>query len=90
MDISRERLELLKEIMAVDFSLVELNLYLDTHPLDQRALRLNNEYVMRHKMLKENHEKEYGPINHRFVSECPYEWIENPWPWEIDYKMGGK
>ena len=43
MDISRDRLELLKEIMAVDFSLVELNLYLDTHPLDQRALRLHNE-----------------------------------------------
>lgn len=90
MDISRERLELLKEIMAIDFSLLELNLYLDTHPMDQRALWLNNEYVGKHKMLKEKYDKDYGPINHRSASECPYEWIEDPWPWEIDYEMGGK
>jgi len=90
MEIDRERLELLKEIMAVDFSLVELNLYLDTHPMDQRALNLNNDYVMKHKMLRERYEKEFGPLSHRFVSGCPYEWIQDPWPWEIDYKMGGK
>jgi len=90
MDISRDRLELLKEIMAIDFSLVELNLYLDTHPMDQRAIRLHNEYVMRSKMLKEKYEKEYAPLTHRFISDCPWEWIEDPWPWEIDYEMGGR
>lgn len=90
MDISRDRLELLKEIMAIDFSLVELNLYLDTHPIDQRALRLHNEYVAKHKILKEKYEKEYEPLHHRFISKCPYEWIKEPWPWEIDYEMGGK
>lgn len=90
MDINRERLELLKEIMAVDFSLLELNLYLDTHPMDQRALKLNNDYVMKHKLLNEKYEKEYEPLRHRFISECPYEWIQDPWPWEIDYKMGGR
>ena len=37
MKIKKERLELLKEIMALEFSLVDLNLYLDTHPEDERA-----------------------------------------------------
>ena len=71
MDISRDRLELLKEIMAVDFSLVELNLYLDTHPMDQRALRLHNEYVVKYKLLKEKYEKDYAPLTHKFTSDCP-------------------
>jgi spore coat protein JB len=90
MKIERERLELLKEIMAVDFSSLELNLYLDTHPNDQRALALHNEYVNTSKRLREVYEKKYDFITHKNISECPWEWIKNPWPWEIDYEMGGK
>ncbi len=89
MDIGREGLELLKEIMAIDFSLVELNLYLDTHPLDQRAQRLQNEYVTICKDLKEKYEEDYAPLTHVYASECPWGWIEEPWPWEINYEMGG-
>jgi len=90
MDISRDRLKMLKEIMAIDFSLVELNLYLDTHPMDQKALRLHNEYVMISKKLCEEYQKEHALLTHKFTSDCPWEWIEEPWPWEIDYEMGGK
>ncbi|MGE5632103.1 MAG: spore coat protein CotJB [Caulobacteraceae bacterium] len=90
MDIDRERLEHLKEIMSIDFSLVELNLYLDTHPMDQRALNLHNEYVMKYKCMKEMYEKEHGPLTHYIESDCPWEWIEESWPWEIDNEMGGK
>ena len=90
MEISRERLEMLKEIMALDFSSLELNLYLDTHPADTRALKLHNEYIRRLKELKEVYEKKYDFITHKNMSDCPWEWIKDPWPWEIDYKMGGK
>jgi len=69
MDISRDGLELLKEIMAVDFSMVELNLYLDTHPMDQRALRLHNEYVIKYKMLKDKYEQDCAPLTHKFTSD---------------------
>ncbi|MDI9568500.1 MAG: spore coat protein CotJB, partial [Bacillota bacterium] len=34
----RDRRELLLKIMALDFTALELNLYLDTHPRDARAL----------------------------------------------------
>lgn len=90
MKIERERLELLKEIMAIDFSLVELNLYLDTHPYDQRALMLHNEYVVKSKRLKEKYEEKYDMLTINNLSKCPWEWIRDPWPWEIDYEMGGK
>lgn len=90
MEIGRERLEMLKEIMAIDFSLIELNLYLDTHPMDQRALTLHNEYVMKIDKLKEVYQKKYGLLTSCHMSDCPWEWINDPWPWEIDYEMGGK
>ena len=90
MKIERERLELLKEIMAIDFSNIELNLYLDTHPVDQKALAIKNDYVMKLKKLEDEYQTKYGPLTQSVASDCPWAWIEDPWPWEIDYEMGGK
>lgn len=90
MELDRGRLEMLKEIMAIEFSGIELCLYLDTHPYDQRALGLHNQYVMKLMELKEIYQKEYGFLTCENVSECPWQWMKEPWPWEIDYEMGGK
>lgn len=81
MDINRERL--LRELMAADFYVIELNLYLDTHPKDQRALAIYNSSVQRAKMLKENYERLYGPLTAMWsYSAYPWQWIKDPWPWE--------
>ena len=40
MNNSTSRQKLLKEISLVDFAIVELNLYLDTHPDDVDAVAL--------------------------------------------------
>jgi hypothetical protein len=40
-----ERRELLDQIRAIEFMTVDLNLYLDTHPNDRRALNEYNYYV---------------------------------------------
>ena len=90
MKIDHDRLEMLKEIMALDFSGVELNLYLDTHPMDQKVLAIHNDYTMKEKKLIEEYQKKYSPLTHGITSKCPWEWIEEPWPWEIDYEMGGR
>ena len=39
------RQELLNQIRAIEFMTVELNLYLDTHPCDMRALKEYNMYT---------------------------------------------
>lgn len=80
MDSERERL--LHEVMAADFTLIELNLYLDTHPADQRALAYYNSMVMQARMLRDNFEKRYGPLTAFSGSRYPWQWIEGPWPWE--------
>ncbi len=80
---SNDRESLMKEIMAMDFTLYDLNLYLDTHPCDGRALMLYNLSVQRALMLKSMYQNMYGPIiQNCFTSTCPWQWIESPWPWQ--------
>lgn len=80
MDINREKL--LEEVMAADFTVIDLNLYLDTHPNDLRAIAISNNSIQKAKMLRSNFERCYGPLTPATFSKCPYEWIESPWPWE--------
>jgi len=80
MDSARERL--LNELMAADFTLIDLNLYLNTHPYDQRAISLFNSNVQRAKALRQNFERLYGPLTPMTQSKCPWQWIEDPWPWQ--------
>jgi len=80
-DVSRE--SLLREIQAADFTIIELNLYLNTHPYDQQSITIYNNMVQRAKALRDTYERLYGPLTARFsFSKCPWQWIESPWPWE--------
>jgi len=85
--MSRDRKEMLKEIMALEFTAIEFNLYLDTHPRDDRALGVYNKTVKKLKQLKEEYETEYGPLSNfgTTASQYPWGWIEEPWPWEINF-----
>jgi spore coat protein JB len=80
MDMNREKL--LRNLMAADFTVIDLNLYLNTHPYDQNAICIYNQSVQRAKILRENYERMYGPLTPAFISSCPYQWVEGPWPWE--------
>ena len=74
----------LVELMALDFAVKELNLYLDTHANDQEALDLYASYI---KMAKEGRAKylaQYGPLNSDDLTpEGGYAWLNDPWPWEL-------
>lgn len=74
--------QLLREIQAVNFALIDLNLYLNTHPMDEQALQLHNEYVEKYKMLVQEYEELYGMLTPTETSSFPWEWINEPWPWE--------
>jgi len=53
---------LLEEIQAIDFVIVELNLYLDTHPHDYDAIQQFNEKTEISMKLKRDFEKKFGPL----------------------------
>lgn len=82
-----ERLALLREIQELEFVLVELNLFLDTHPQERAALR--DFAAVRNKLLPciKRYEEIYGPLTALSTNtdKCPWQWIEEPWPWEIEY-----
>lgn len=84
-DSTAKYYELLYELQQVDFALVELNLYLNTHPMDQQAIMQYNELAHRSQMIKKNFESMYGPITHfgASFSPTPWSWSNSPWPWQI-------
>ena len=77
----KTRKEMLMQIKEYDFALDELNLYLDTHPDDKRALCLHNKYARILKDLERDYQRVYGPLTANYPCN-KWRWIEDPWPWE--------
>ncbi|MBS4199530.1 spore coat protein CotJB [Bacillus sp. FJAT-49732] len=77
--------ELLEELQAVDFVILELALYLDTHPNDHDAIQQYNAYVQMRKTLKKQFEQEFGSLTSfgSSYSKYPWDWEEAPWPWQV-------
>ena len=54
--------QFLEQLQTVDFVLVELTLYLDTHDEDAEAIKQFNHYASERKKLKKVIESKYGPL----------------------------
>ena len=81
----KNRMELLKQITASEFMKQDLHLFLNTHPMDQEALAKYNFFVMESRGLRESYEMNYGMLSEtNSLSPYPWQWINNPWPWEYD------
>ena len=81
---TNQREELLYNILMYKFALVELNLYLDTHPSDSSMINLYNQYLSEEKKLCDRYEKSYGPltVDSLNLKNNYFDWIKSPWPWE--------
>lgn len=80
-----EKMIIKRKIHALDFAIKETELFLDTHPRDQKALHMLYEYRRRRKEEIEKFEKRFGKyiVTTDDVQghDC-WEWIDCPWPWE--------
>jgi spore coat protein JB len=77
--------ELLAQITAVDFLIIDLNLYLNTHPMDSEAVKKYNALVTKCQGLKQTYERHFGMLTSTSShSPFPWQWISEPWPWEYD------
>jgi spore coat protein JB len=73
----------LGELMAIDFMVKELSLYLDTHPDDQEAFETLKTVIDLANEGEKEYTKLYGPVTLSGVRYSKsYDWIHNPWPWE--------
>lgn len=84
--MDHNQLKLLQDLMEISFCLVDTNLYLDTHPTDEKALMLHNSLSKKYKDLSTAYSTKYGPLMYTGMSMCPWEYIKGPWPWDIEYE----
>ena len=61
--LPEEYYELLLELQELDFVLVELTLYLDTHPDDTAAINQFNDFSYKRRVLKQKMEENTGHSN---------------------------
>ena len=74
----------LVELMAIDFAIHELGMYLVTHANDQEVLQLYWSYIKLADEGREKYEKMYGPLMKTDLTpEDGFAWIKDPWPWDL-------
>lgn len=78
-----ERQKLLKRLQICDFVLMDVKLYLDSHPCDRAAL----EHFKKYQELREkaycDYTEKFGPLMARDrVYQDKWTWVDDPWPWE--------
>ena len=80
-DCEDTRTEMINRIKALNFAIIELGLYLDTHVNDEKAICLHRKYCKEYRELTDKYQKVYGPLTINFPCN-KWRWIEEPWPWE--------
>ena len=78
-----EQQKLMRQIHAVQFSIWELHIFLDTHPNDSAAYKKLEENLALAKKLTVQYEDAYGSMGEKSTCTTRWSWIQEPWPWEI-------
>lgn len=75
------REKMMREIKCLNFSVIDLAEYLDTHPNDEKALCLHRKYTNQLEELKDKYQRIFGPLSIYYPCS-KWRWLEEPWPWE--------
>lgn len=75
--------QMLHDIGIVDFVVVELTLYLDTHPTDRTAIEYYNHYSRIKNQMTKEFSRKYFPLTKDMAeSDNEWRWGKAPLPWE--------
>lgn len=76
---------LMQRIRALDFSIQETALYLDTHPGCLMAMEHYHSLIAQREAAMAEHEQKCGPITmFGNKNRSTWQWINSPWPWEYE------
>lgn len=88
--VSSEMNRMLRDISIIDFALVDLNEYLDTHPFDKQAMEYFNHYArIKNQMAKEFSMRYYPLTTDLSADTREWNWVLSPMPWEYTAMEGG-
>ncbi len=85
MNFTSEQSRLRHNIDIMDFVIVEMNEYLDTHPTDQDAIEYIRHYIRMKNQSMREYAMKFGPLS---ISDADagnqneWKWAVQPWPWE--------
>lgn len=75
----------LVELQALEFVVLELGLYLNTHPDDAEAFAMYKQYAAMEKAAKAAYEAKFGPLTKSSAAASDrYRWLQGPWPWNFE------
>ena len=93
-----DRNALLKKIGEISFTLDDLRLFLDTHPLDDNAIQLYQENITQRKQLLKQYSDEFEPLTTdciclesngssntctKYPGQKHWTWNDGPVPWDL-------
>ena len=79
------RMTLLRQISEHEFMMIDLGLFLNTHPKCQDALDAYKKHKAAYKELVELYNCECGPLTLYQVNNTNcWDWVNTPWPWEME------
>lgn len=84
-NMMNERSKLFHSINIFSFVIVEMILYLDTHPNDKEAIEYLNHYIRLKSQAMAEYAKNYGPLSVNASLEGDsdeWKWATQPMPWE--------
>lgn len=87
--MDREEMNLLVEISEANFVVLETALYLNINPTDECALYLHNSAAIRYNQLLNIYESRYSLLRNTSEDSCPWSYIKEPWPWDINFDFRG-
>ena len=77
------------ELQALSFIIQELGLYLDTHPTDNEAFALYQNYAALLEQGRRTFLEKIGPLEQTDAAlDSSYSWVCSPWPWQNPQKEG--
>lgn len=80
----KTRESMLLEIGMVDFAVVEMTLYLDTHPFERDAIDYLRHFVRLKNKLEREYSNMFEPLSVSQTDSCSeqWTWALAPMPWE--------
>lgn len=75
--------QLMRRVQMLSFVLVDVGLFLDTHPTDKKALEYFNKYNAMYQTAKDEYERRFGPLTICGTNDTKnWSWVDSPWPWQ--------
>lgn len=74
----------LAELQALEFVVLELGTYLDTHPNDAEALQMFQQFAAMERSARAKYEERFGPLTRDVSAGENFQWLNGPWPWNYE------